>query len=124
MYSKIGICTKCKEEKPVIQHHTKGYEGNNKDYTLPYCLSCHRKIHIKARKLGMCNIPVKVLKRLSMRSGHRRYQKEKCRGIHFTETMMPNIQLFETILVYQNSIYISSYFQAQHGKNIYEIQIL
>lgn len=119
----IGICTKCNQEKIVIQHHTKGYEGEYKDYTLPYCLSCHKKIHNNARKSGRCTIPAKELEILSTRSSTRR--SDNVIEIEKT-TMMPNVRLQEMIHFNKNtgSFRCTTHFSTNgFGKKIYYIDI-
>lgn len=118
---KQGKCTKCGKEGKVFMHHTKGYEGENKDFVLPYCMSCHKKIHYEARKTGRCKIPVNELKKLSARSVNRRLSKENCMHIDFYETMMPNVAFLEVIDVWPNNVYYKSRFRAKNGKELYEI---
>jgi len=120
--SKIGICTKCKKEKVVIQHHTKGYEKEYKDYTLPYCLSCHKKIHNEARRSGRCTIPVKELNILSTKSSLRRHTKI----IDLDKTtLMTNVKLQELIHYNTNTGYFrfTAHFSTAPGKKLYYIDI-
>jgi len=65
---KQGTCTKCGKVSKVVMHHAHGYEGENKDNVQPYCCSCHRKIHNKARMSGRCNIDPRKLNTISQNS--------------------------------------------------------
>lgn len=116
---KIGICTKCRKHGKVVMHHAHGYLDEHKDDVLPYCPSCHKKIHIQARKEGRCPFTPNELKKMSWNSSHRRRAKEQCKYIQFNETMLPNVQLFENILVWPSRIQFSSYFHIRHGKLYY-----
>lgn len=104
-------------------HHAHGYYNEHKDNVLPYCPSCHKKIHIEARKSGRCNVSVSKLNMLSINSVHRRQQREFCKQINFIENMMPYVELREKIFVWKNTIQCSTRFEASHGKKIYEIAV-
>jgi len=117
-----GICQKCGEEKTVGDHHIKGYGIENKDEVVPYCYSCDRKAHNKARREGKCKLPGEETTRLSTNSCMRRSRKIKMISY---ETMMPNVRLFEQVHVNLNTGHISvvSYFAASNRKKIKYIDI-
>jgi len=118
-----GICQKCGEEKIVRDHHLKGYLGENKDEVVPYCYSCDMKAHHKARREGKCNLPGDETNRLSKNSCVRRSKKSKMIS---TESMMPNVQLFEHVQVNLNTgnVTVSSCFHANHGKKLKYIEVI
>jgi hypothetical protein len=74
---KIGTCAKCGETKEVGQHHLKGYLGENINVTAPYCQSCDKKAHWKARKDGRCVLTGKETSRLSKLSYVHRNIKQR-----------------------------------------------
>ncbi len=114
---KLGICSKCGQEKTVRDHHVKGYGEGNKDYTLPYCYSCDRKAHFKTKREGKCNLSPDETFKLTRNSYHRRVDK------HFSlssNAIMTNVQLKEKLKINLNTgtITISSYFQAGKHKKL------
>ncbi len=110
---RLGKCLKCNQEKMVRDHHLKGYLESNKDYVVPYCGSCDRKAHNKARKNGKCNFNSSEVTKLSQSSLRRRSYKKK----HFNTIIEPNIGVHETIQININTrtITISSWFAGDHG---------
>ena len=119
----IGKCTKCQTLGKVIMHHTKGYEGENKDFVLSYCRSCHAKIHLEARKSGRCQIPVKELAEMSIKSVNRRKMKQDTKYIYLIERLIEYVELYERIHIWKNSIYFISSFRATNGKKLKYIDI-
>lgn len=120
---KVGICTKCKKQGKVVMHHARGYEGDNKDNVQPYCHSCHRNIHVEARKSGKCTLPVKEIEYKSNLSSNRRREKELRKQIYFYETLMPHIQLQEIIQVWPNGVLYASRFHKNNGEKLHEVDI-
>ena len=120
---RIGICQKCGEEKMVRDHHLKGYLGENKDEVVPYCYSCDRKAHNKARMEGRCKLPSKETKRLSENSCNRRSKIIKNLS---RDTMLPNVRLLEQLRLNINTgtITVVSYFSGYHGKKIKYIEVI
>lgn len=53
-------------------HHEHGYDDLHIQDVKPYCISCHRKAHIKARKEGRCNLTPKEIENLSIKSSYKR----------------------------------------------------
>jgi len=117
-----GICHKCGEEKMVRDHHIHGYKDEHKDEVVPYCYSCDRKAHNKARREGKCKLSSKETKRLSNNSQRRRSCKTKMLSY---ETLIPNVRFFEQVRIDLNTghINVASYFHANHGKKIKYIDI-
>ena len=117
-----GICSKCGEEKIVRDHHIHGYGEENKDVTVPYCYSCDRKAHAKAKKEGRCILTSEETKRLSVNSCNRRSRKTKNISC---ETLIPNVCLLENVQVNLNTghINILSNFTASNGKKLKYIDI-
>jgi len=115
----IGICTKCKQKRKVLQHHTKGYKDNN-DFTLPYCYSCHKQIHNAARKTGQCNLTSKQMHVASTRSCMRRTIKIYTLSC---DTVSLYVALFEQLVFNTNTghIRVDSYFHGNKGRKIYYI---
>ena len=129
---RMGICYKCREYKMVRDHHYKGYNEEYLDETAPYCYSCDRKAHIRARKEGRCLLSSNETHRLSNKAHTRKYErridvkerrkkhrnipevkeanritckeysKKNIEQIQFIEILMPNVKLHE-ILTYNNS---------------------
>ena len=58
---KIGTCTKCGKSGKIVMHHEHGYDEEHDQDVKPYCVSCHRKVHIKARKEGRCTFTPKEI---------------------------------------------------------------
>jgi len=69
---KKGTCSKCNETGFVVMHHAHGYEGEHFQDVKPYCVSCHRKVHIKARKEGKCTLSPEQIETLSIKSSYAR----------------------------------------------------
>ena len=119
---RLGICKKCGEEKMVRDHHIKGYCEENKDEVVPYCQSCDLKAHAKARREGRCVLTHKEAHIKSQASCQRRSRKTKTIS---SETLMPNVRLFENVQINLNTGHINvvSYFKANNGKKIKYINI-
>lgn len=109
-----GICAKCGEYKEVRSHHYKGYDS---DETIPYCRSCDRKAHDKARKNGRCKLTHDEANRLSIKS----CRKRCIRKIGFNETMMPNVRYCEDFHynINTDALSIACYFSANNGRSIF-----
>jgi hypothetical protein len=102
-------------------HHIKGYDGINKDVVSPYCLSCHRKIHINARKNNLCNKSVDNIEKLSTKSAIRRYVN-KLEKITFSESLIKNIRFIEQIIYNKNTgsvYYNSGFYESKKTKYFY-----
>ncbi|MFZ3166392.1 MAG: hypothetical protein WA130_02170 [Candidatus Methanoperedens sp.] len=114
---RIGICQKCGKETIVRDHHIIGYLGENKDIIAPYCFSCDRKAHNKAKKSGKCNLTEKETYRLSSNSSQRRYRKTFSLS---HKTLEPNVLLRErlSININTNTININSCFEGTAGKKL------
>jgi hypothetical protein len=119
---RLGICQKCGEEKMVRDHHSKGYSEEHKDDVAPYCESCDQKAHINARKEGRCILSSKETSKKSNKSCTRRSCKRKALS---SKTQMPYIRLLERIKfnINTDTIWINSYFEANHKKKIKYIDI-
>lgn len=117
----IGICTKCKQTRLVVMHHTKGYDGDNKDFVLPYCKPCHQKIHFAVKKSGRCNIPHNELSRKSQASTYRRTYR---RLDIDSAPMLPYVRLYEVIRcsLSTGNVICNTYFHATTGKQLYYIE--
>lgn len=115
---RMGICYKCGEWKEVRNHHRWGYET---DRVVPYCRSCDRKAHNKARKEGRCNLTNIESRQKSDNSYNRRSTKHKKL---LSETVAPNIQLFEKLAINLNTgmISISSCFIGHNGHKLHVIE--
>ncbi len=122
----MGICTKCGEYKLVQDHHINGYEEDHINEVVPYCISCDKLAHLKARKDGRCTMDSKEIHKISTKSSKRRYNKEINKKILLSwETLEPFICIREILNININSenIVICSYFSAMHGKKIKYIDI-
>ena len=51
-------------------HHEHGYDEAHDQDVKPYCVSCHRKAHIKARKEGRCKLTPDEIETLSIKSSY------------------------------------------------------
>ena len=115
-----GICVKCGKETMVQDHHYKGY---GTDETAPYCQSCDRKAHNKARREGRCKLKSDESTKLSRYSYNRRsiYTKHLS-----SKTRLPNIQLSELVRINlnTNSLTFASGFRGQRGYQIKTIDKL
>lgn len=114
---RIGICQKCGLEKEVRDHHLHGYGGEHRDEVAPYCYSCDKKAHYKARREGRCTLSSDETKQLSKNSCKRRTIQSKKLS---STTLIPHVQLFEQLDFNSNTyrIGITSCFFAGHGKRI------
>jgi len=119
---KIGICTKCGQTRKVVMHHAHGYEDEHKDDVLPYCPSCHRNIHIKARISGKCQISPDELNRLSIKSSKRRNNHTIRVG---DDTIIPNVCLREIVQynISTHNLRCNTHFIASNGKKLYFVYI-
>ncbi len=111
---RLGFCYKCGEYKEVRDHHAYGYET---DETLPYCQSCDRKAHNKARREGRCNLSGEESHKKTSNSYQRRSTKHMKLS---SETVSPNIQLFQKLRINLNTgtITISSCFSGNNGNKL------
>lgn len=120
---RIGICQKCGKETIVQDHHIYGY-GDKSDVVAPYCRSCDRKAHNKARIEGRCVLKSKDSIRLSTNSCHRRERKNGIILMHtedlITQTLLPNIALYVGFVYNYKSKHMSFYsqFRGYHGYKI------
>lgn len=101
----------------LIKHHIqyKGVNGATKDRVVLMDKGEHMRLHARLRRAKKCNIPVKTLRKMSS-AAHYRDRRE----IAFSETLMPNLVLFE-ILGYDvvtGQVHFYAYFYAQHGKHL------
>ena len=103
-------CFKCGSTRFVIKHHT----SYNPEIIVDCCRSCHATIHHRVRKEGACKFSVKQVERLSMNSSNKRSIK----SLHFSETVAPNVLLYEDIEYNKNTgnIYVYSWFIGNHAK--------
>lgn len=69
---KLGICKKCGQKRKVVMHHEHGYDEEHFQDVTPYCVSCHRKAHIRARREGKCSKTPAEIERLSIKSSYAR----------------------------------------------------
>ncbi len=114
---RMGICHKCGEWKMVRDHHAFGYDT---DKVLPYCLSCDKKAHYKARKEGTCNLSSEQSHRKSNCSSMSRSTKIKLLS---WKTVSPNVRLFERLQININTgtITVWSYFGSDNGHKLYVV---
>ena len=111
---KLGICYRCGKYKTVRDHHYKGYDSEK---IAPYCYSCDRKAHDKAREEGRCNMGLRERQRKSINSCVKRTIKQIKLS---SKTISPNIQLFEQLQLNLNTetIMINSYFSGSNGHKL------
>lgn len=111
---RLGMCWKCLEHTIVRDHHVYGYDT---DETLPYCESCDRKAHNKARREGRCHLSSEDTNRKSISSYCRRSVKYKALSF---ETLSPNVVLFEELAMNLNTgtITVSSIFRGNNGHKL------
>lgn len=141
--SETTKCHKCGCTDKELIHHHKSYDP---EIIVMVCRSCHKLLHNRLRKEGVCTVPsielatmsknsnnTKKLRDIRMKSdaGHILSRKinKKFRDVHnqydfrFYETMMPNIRLLERIRILDNGKQIISWsgFLGGHGKELYLI---
>jgi len=106
-------------------HHENGYINGHEDDVKPYCESCHKKVHIQARKECRCKYTPDELNRLSSNSTKRRNRDMLTKRKNlYTETLMPFVRLSENVRICLSTgkISVESYFIAGHGKQIKYIE--
>jgi hypothetical protein len=110
-----GICQKCGKVCIVQDHHIHGYFDKHKDEIVPYCRSCDRKAHDKARNEGKCKLSPIEVKKISTSSYYRRTPR-----IIFEETPGEFTKLVEQIRTYpgHDIIKIYTFFQATHRRKL------
>lgn len=104
------------------------------DETVFMTMSEHKKLHLRLRKEGKCQVPVAQLTKISM-AAHKRTQKGKLHDeeyfrntideIEFTEHLMPCVRFHET-LKYNNKTGHPTWtarFEATHGTKLFEVNI-
>ena len=139
--SETTKCHKCGCTDKKLIHHHKSYDP---EIIVMVCRSCHKLLHNRLRKEGLCTIPPAELSKMSQYSnnanrlkcermktdaGHILSRKinKKFREVHnqydfrFYETMMPNIRLLERIRILDDGKQIISWsgFLGGHGKELY-----
>jgi hypothetical protein len=123
---KIGKCSKCGEIRPIGAHHIKGYLGENLNITLPYCYSCDRLAHIKARKEGGCKLNPIIIKDLSNKSSRKRYKEinRKVKSLS-SYSVDKNIRILTRveILLTSGTISINALFTSSHGRKLIFIEV-
>ena len=55
------VCCYCHEQRTTLFHHIKYGDPDPLKNTVELCYSCHRKLHAKARKLGLTEFPLEIL---------------------------------------------------------------
>lgn len=115
-------CGKSGDEVKLIYHHQQYATARKEEKIIMCCRSCHKKIDHSHKQDGTaCPLDVAKRRRLSALSYIKRTRKEKI----FFETLMPNVLLFEKIVININTgnICITSYFNANNGKKLKYIDI-
>lgn len=137
--SETTKCHKCGCTDKELIHHHRSYEPEE---IVMVCRSCHKILHNRLRKDGLCKIPAHELSLMSQKSNHairlveKRMKSEdglkisrkinkKFREVHnqydfrFYETMMPNIRLHERIRILDDGKQIITWsgFLFGHGKS-------
>ena len=102
----------------LIKHHT----NYDLDTIVDCCSTCHKKIHDKVRKNNLCKYSPTEAHIISKRSTNSRHEKKYIRSIWYTETMQPNITLYEHLKynTHSGNISVSSWFSARSGMKLYE----
>ena len=141
----IPKCHKCGCTDKELIHHHRSYEPEE---IVMVCRSCHKYIHNRLRKEGLCTIPPSEIHRMSRFSNNTlklnsiRQKSEhgiilskkinkKFREVHnqhdfrFYETLLPNIRMLERIRILDDGLQIISWsgFLPGHGKKLYLIDI-
>lgn len=113
----------------LIEHHVKYKEIHGHDETVWMTQSEHKKLHIRLRNEGKCNVPVDELRIIAI-SAHgrtnrckkikRKYElKNRCHK-SFTKALVPNIEFRELIRYNRKTgnIYYHSRFCGTHGNRL------
>lgn len=110
-------CFKCGSTRFVIKHHT----SYNPEVVVDCCRSCHSIIHHGVRKEGKCKYTVKQVERLSMNSSNKRSISK----MNFTETLMPQVLLYEQIEYNKSTgnVYVYSWIHSNNGIQIHQEDI-
>ena len=97
----------------IISHHIK-YEP---EILVDCCDSCHKKIHVRARKNNTCRYSIEDIQKMTIKSSIKRTTK----NITFYTQLAPDVRLLERIVYNINTgnvCCISSFF-ANHGAHLY-----
>lgn len=141
----IPKCHKCGCADKELIHHHRSYEPEE---IVLVCRSCHKLLHNRLRKEGLCTVPPEEISRMSIDSKNTkklnsirqkserglaisRKINKKFRDVHnqydyrFYETMMPNIRLHERIRILDGGEQIITWsgFLFGHGKSFPIIDI-
>lgn len=136
--SETTKCHKCGRTDKKLIHHHKSYDP---EIIVMVCRSCHKLLHNRLRKEGLCTVPPEDISRMSIYSNNTkklnsirqksesglvisRKINKKFRETHnqydyrFYETMMPNIRLHERIRILDDGEQIITWsgFLFGHGK--------
>lgn len=115
----------------IVEHHTKYEEVHGIDESTFLSVSEHRKLHNRLRREGRCTIPSEELNKISKAAYHRTekgrelerrlnksYREKYLRRMLSVETIVPNVQLHETISynLKTGSVGVQSGFHIVHTK--------
>lgn len=100
----------------IITHHI----SYNPERIVDCCQACHTKIHLKIREQNLCPLTPAEAEHLSKKLNTNR----NIQVVSFYENMMPYVGLLERIHynINKGNIVISSYFNASHGKELFELK--
>lgn len=131
----------------LLEHHEEYLEIHGQDKTKWMTYGEHKRLHVRLRKEGKCNVPVNVLQKIASKACSRtnkciqkkikyriinkqheinystKYMQNNTQSIKFTTPMGLNVRLRE-ILVYNfktGNIVILSAFEANNKHNLYEL---
>lgn len=111
------------------EHHVKYKKLHGVDETVFMTRSEHKKLHMRLRREGKCNVPPDELNKISHAARRRtgkpqKYLKDMQR-ISFSESYIPNIQLHEEIRYNPQNWNVSYYsgFTAHHNQKLPVIDV-
>ena len=118
-------CEKCGSTKYIVNHHLKYKEIHGFDKTILLCRSCHKILHNKIRKEGLCGVSPEEINKYSCRASKEFNRKKiKLQRIDFTIGMEADIALHELLEYdYQTGKIIFKSFLMEQMKNRYYLLI-
>ena len=99
---KMGKCVKCGEYRKVVMHHAHGYDEEHDQDVQPYCMPCHKRAHIKARKEGRCKLSPDEIEKLSVKSSYKR--SCNCGADIDIETMRTELEKVQLMIPNKESV--------------------
>ena len=121
-------------QQTLVEHHTHYKELHGYDKTVWMEKGEHFALHHRLRKEGKCNIPIKMLAKISNAANNRSEKQKLWRKTHtiqnigvlrFSESLAPNVRHNEQIKYNYITGLVSCccYFEGTHRHELLEVEI-